>query len=164
MSNRLHDLAHFHGIAGWDFLKRESELIRCHSGQALEHRPKLLQHACFLLEGMPASQYTIEQGRGSLLSTSKSCSLRIREEDYVDKVLRHFHRGGVDSGSYLAAKLEDLHPKNTPGYSKEGGRLEVEFVDALIRGRTWDLGGTEGKQIAQQSRLSTECRTHFQLQ
>jgi hypothetical protein len=48
---------------------------------------------------MPASQYTIERGRRSLLSTSKSCSLRIREEGHADKVLRHLHDGGVDSGN-----------------------------------------------------------------
>jgi hypothetical protein len=32
-----------------DFLKREGELIRGNPGQALEHRPKLLQHICFFL-------------------------------------------------------------------------------------------------------------------
>jgi hypothetical protein len=72
--------------------------------------------------------------------------------------------GTSEDRSYLAAKLEDLHQKNTTGYSKEDGRLEVEFVDALIRGRTWDFGSAEGKQIAQQSCLSAECGTHFQLQ
>jgi len=47
VSDHLQDLTHFHGSAGWDSLKRTSGLIRCDSGQALEHRPELLQHATF---------------------------------------------------------------------------------------------------------------------
>jgi hypothetical protein len=72
--------------------------------------------------------------------------------------------GTSEDRSYLTAKLEALHEKNPAAYSKEDGKLEVELVDALIRGRSWDFGGREGKQIARQNCLSAECRTHFQLQ
>jgi hypothetical protein len=72
--------------------------------------------------------------------------------------------GTTEDRGYLTAKLDTLHQKDTAGYSEEDGRLEVEFVDALIHGRTWDFGGIEAKQIAEQNCRSAECRTHFQLQ
>ena len=72
--------------------------------------------------------------------------------------------GTTEDRNYLAAKLDTLHHKDAAGYSKEDVRLEVEFVDALIHGRTWDFGGIEGKQIAEQNCRSAACRTHFQLQ
>jgi hypothetical protein len=68
----LHDLTHFHGAAGWDFLKRERELIRGDPGQALKHRPKLLQHVWSSLPEYAASQHTIKRGGRSFLSTGKS--------------------------------------------------------------------------------------------
>jgi hypothetical protein len=72
--------------------------------------------------------------------------------------------GTAEDRGYLTAKLGTLHQKDTAGYSKEDGRLEVEFVDALIHGRTWDFGGIEAKQIVEQNCRSAECRAHFQLQ
>src|ERR1700750_3419709 len=65
----------FHRIARWNFLKREDELICSNRGQALKHRPKLLQHVCLLFRCMPASQNTIERGGRCFLSTSKPSPL-----------------------------------------------------------------------------------------
>jgi hypothetical protein len=81
VSDRLHDLAHLHGIFRRNFLRSERELVRLKSWSVPEtHRPKLLQHACLLFRGMPASQHTIKHGGQSFLSTGKSRPLRIGEE------------------------------------------------------------------------------------
>src|ERR1700678_4132098 len=69
--DRLHDLAHLHGVARWDFLKRERELIRSNPGTALKHRPKLLEHVCFFFDCVAVSQHAIECGSSSLLSPGK---------------------------------------------------------------------------------------------
>jgi hypothetical protein len=64
---------HLHGIAVWDFLKKERELIRGNPGRFLKHRPALPQHICFsFFGGVSASKDTIERGRRSLLSIGKS--------------------------------------------------------------------------------------------
>src|ERR1700733_14732622 len=84
-----HDLSHLHGLAGWDLLNAEDDLvIRCAS-RVLEQLPKTLQQPALVLRRAPRSEKKRQFPRPRNLPCREAISRRVFLEDDVNPVLRN---------------------------------------------------------------------------